>query len=306
MPASLPLVLTSPSRIRGILLMLFATVCFSCMHASIRHASAEVHPFEIAFFRNLFGFFVVAPWFIRYGFDPLRTSNIRLHLARGVLNIVSMLAFFYALSITPLADVAALTFAAPIFATVLATFIYGEVASAGRWLAILLGFGGTLVILRPGYEEVGLGPILAVSAALTWAVALMVIKKLARTESSVTITSYMMVMLVPMSLVPAAFVWQWPVGTQWIWLVATGLFGTCGHLAMNQALKEAETHVVMPIDFVRLIWIALIGFAFFGELPTVFTWIGGAMICASGIYIAYGERPRRWRAGRNDNANSSP
>lgn len=295
MQAQTPIRTAAGAPLRGILLMLLATVFFSSMHASIRHVSAGLHPFEIAFFRNVFGLLVVAPWFIRYGLTPLKTNNLRLHFLRGILNIASMLAFFYALSITPLADVAALTFTAPIFATVLAILIYREGVPPARWAAILLGFGGTIVILQPGVQEVGLGPALAVSAALTWAVALMVIKKLAHTESTVTITSYMMVMLIPMSLVPAVFVWRWPNGGEWLWLIAIGMLGTMGHLFMNQAIKEAPTHVVMPIDFVRLIWVAIIGFVFFDEIPDAFTWTGGAMICAGGIHIAYSERWKRSR-----------
>ena len=279
--------------LRGILWMLLATMFFSAMHGSIRHASADMHPFEIAFFRNLFGIFVVAPWFIRYGLAPLRTSVLKLHLGRSVLNLISMLAFFYSLSITPLADVAALTFAAPIFATVLAIFFFRETVTVGRWGAILLGFAGTLVILRPGFQEVGLGPILAVSSAIVWAFALMIIKQIGRTDSSVTITSYMLVMLVPLSAIPAAFVWQWPTQNQLVWLVAIGMLGTTGHLLMNQAIKEAETHVVMPIDFVRLVWVAVIGYFAFNEFPDAFTWTGGAMIAAGGIYIAYSERRAR-------------
>lgn len=281
------------TALRGILWMLLATIFFSAMHAGIRHASAGMHPFEIAFFRNLFGLFVVAPWFIRYGLAPLRTGALGLHLGRSVLNLVSMLAFFYALSITPLADVAALTFAAPIFATVLAIFFFRETVTIGRWAAILLGFAGTVVILRPGFQHVGLGPILAVSSAVVWAFALMIIKQIGRTDSSVTITSYMLVLLVPLSAIPAAFVWQWPTQNQLIWLVAIGMLGTTGHLFLNQAIKEAETHVVMPIDFVRLVWVAIIGYFAFNEFPDAFTWIGGIMIAAGGIYIAYGERKSR-------------
>jgi drug/metabolite transporter (DMT)-like permease len=275
--------------------MLGATVVFSGMHATIRHASAGMHPFEIAFFRNMFGLLLLAPLLFRYGIAPLRTAHLKLHLLRGLFNITSMLCFFYALSIAPLTDVAAMTFASPIFATVLAVFVFGELIGIRRWSAILFGFAGTMVVLRPGFEGVALGPLLALFASLIWGIALLVIKVLARTESSLTITAWMMILLTPLSLIPAVFFWTWPTGEQYLWLLFTAALGTSGHLFLNQALKETDTNVVMPVDFVRLIWVAIIGYLAFGEIPDLFTWIGGAMIFASALYIAYREGVRRRR-----------
>ncbi len=206
-----------------------------------------------------------------------------------------MLCFFYALSIAPLTDVAAMTFASPIFATVLAVFVFGEMIGIRRWAAIAMGFAGTLVVLRPGFEGVALGPLLALIASLIWGVALLVIKVLARTESSLTITAWMMILLTPLSFIPAVLFWQWPTWDQYLWLVFTAALGTGGHLFLNQALKEAETNVVMPVDFVRLIWVSIIGFYVFGEVPDLFTWIGGAMIFSSALYLAYRESVRRRR-----------
>ena len=275
--------------------MLGATVAFSCMHATIRHASNELHPFEIAFFRNLFGLALLAPLLFHYGIAPLRTAKLKLHLLRGLFNITSMLCFFYALSIAPLTDVAAMTFAAPIFATALSVFVFGEMIGIRRGAAILIGFAGTMVVLRPGFEGVALGPLLALIASLIWGVALLVIKVLARTESSLTITAWMMILLTPLSLIPALLFWLWPTWIQYLWLLFTAALGTAGHLLLNQALKEAETNVVMPVDFVRLIWVSIIGYFAFGEVPDLFTWIGGAMIFASALYIAYRESVRRRR-----------
>lgn len=286
------------ARLRGIAYMLASTVMFSCMHGTIRHMSAELHPFEIAFFRNLFGLAMLAPLLFRYGIAPLRTAKLKLHVLRGFFNITSMLCFFYALSIAPLTDVAAMTFASPIFATALAVFVFGEKVGIRRWTAIVIGFAGTLVVLRPGFEGVALGPLLALFASLIWGVALLMIKVLVRTESSLTITAYMMILLTPFSLIPAVFFWQWPTGEQYSWLAFTAVLGTSGHLFLNQALKVAETSVVMPVDFVRLIWVAIIGFFAFGEVPDLFTWIGGAIIFSSALYIAYRENVRR-RQERN-------
>ena len=286
-----------PAQWRGVLFMLVATVCFSCMHAAIRRVSDDLHPFEIVFFRNFFGLVFLAPYLLRRGLAPLRTRRIRLHGVRALFNISSMLCFFYALSAAPFTDVTALTFSAPVFACLLAVVFLGETMGMRRWCAILIGLAGMIVILRPGMSAVTLGPLLALAAALIWACALIVIKVLLRTESSLTITAYMTILLTPLSLGPALPVWQWPSGAQLVWLFGLAAAGTVGHLFMNQALKEADTGVVMPLDYVRLVWASLIAWFAFGEIPDLATWIGGVMIGAGAAYVGYresrGPGPRR-------------
>ena len=280
-------------NLRGVLLMFVATICFSVMHALIRYMSAELHPFELAFFRNIFGLLVVIPWFMRYGLKPLKTKRLGLHALRAGINAIAMLMFFYAVSITPLADVAALSFTAPIFATVLAILILGEVVGFRRWCAILFGFCGTLVLLRPGLEVVSDGQLLVVASASFWACALIVIKILGRTESSVTIITYLILLMAPLSAIPAAMVWSTPSFQQLGVMAAMGVLGTFGQLLMTQALKEGDTNAVMPLDFLKMIWAVLLGFFVFGEVPGIFTWVGGAMIFASITYIAYREHKVR-------------
>jgi len=283
---------TVGNPLHGVGLMLGSTLLFAAMHASIRHLSADLHPFEMAFFRNVFGLLFVVPWIVRYGLVLLRTERIGLHLVRTAFNLMAMLSFFYALSITPLSEVTALGFTAPIFTTVLAVLVLREVVGPRRWAAIAIGFVGTLIILRPGFHEVGAGQLLTLFSSLAWACALMAIKTLSRTESSVTIIAYMGLLMIPASLVPAVFVWQWPVGAQWWWLVAIGLLGGAGQLCMTEALKQADTSVVMPIDFCKLIWVAVIAYLAFGEIPGLYTWLGGAVIFSSTMYIAYREQSR--------------
>jgi drug/metabolite transporter (DMT)-like permease len=278
------------NALRGIVMMAVAALLFSSMHATIRHVSSGLHPFEIAFFRNVFALLFVVPWFVRLGFAPLRTQRFGMHLLRTAFNVVAMLCFFYALSITPLAEVTALNFTAPIFTTLLAALILGEVVRARRWSAVAIGFLGTLVILRPGFAEIGLGEILALASALVWAFALLVIKSLSRTESSLTIITYMSLLLLPLSLAPALLFWQWPTPEQLLWLALIGMLGAAAQYLMTEALSLADTSVVMPIDFTKLIWISAIAYLAFGEVPDVFTWIGGAIIFASTFYIGLREQ----------------
>lgn len=280
-------------NMRGIAWMVGATVAAVFMTAMVRHVSAGIHPFEIAFFRQVFGLAVLTPWLLHYGLAPFRTRRIRLHGLRAAFNLVAMLAYFTAVSLMPLADVMALAFAAPIFATLLAIPVLGEVVRLRRWVAILFGFIGVLVILRPGIAVMQTGSMLVLLSAAVWACALIVIKTLGRTESSLTITIYMSLLMAPFSLIPALFFWQWPDLQQLAWLVAIGAFGTIAQLMLVQSLKEAETQVVMPADFLKLIWAAALGFLLFGEVPDVFTWIGGAMIFASTTYIAWREHRLR-------------
>ncbi len=278
-----------PANIRGMLLMLGATISFSLMHATIRYLSEGLHPFQVAFFRNAFGLLVLAPILIRHKGAPLRTRRLPLYLTRTTLNAIGMLSFFYALAIAPLAEVTALSFLGPIFATVLGVVLLGETVGLRRWMAIGIGFLGALVILRPGFESVGLGSVLAIVASFSFGLMVMVIKRLGTTESALSITAYMVALLVPVTLVPALFVWQWPALDLWPWLLVMGGLGSTAHLMMSGAIKLAPTNVVMPVDFARLVWMALIGYMLFFEVPTVFTWIGGFMIFASATYVAYRE-----------------
>jgi drug/metabolite transporter (DMT)-like permease len=282
--------------LRGVALMFVSTFFFAAMHGSIRYVSASVHPFEIALFRNVFALVVVLPWFYHYGIAPLRTQRFGLHLLRALLNIMAMLSFFYALSITPLSEVTALGFTAPIFTPVLAVLVLGEVVRARRWCAIAVGFLGTLIILRPGFEAVGLGQLLVLFSSMIWACALLIIKTAGRTDSSATIIAYMGILMIPLSLVPALFVWRWPDPLEWGWLIAIGLLGGIAQYCMTESLRQADTAVVMPFDFFKLIWATLIAWLAFGESLDLFTWIGGTVIFGSTLYIAYRERAAQTQA----------
>ncbi len=280
--------------------MLVAGITMSLMHASIRHVSAELHPFEIAFFRLVFGLLPLLPWFFKLGWAPLRTKRPGMIIFRGVLNLICMLAFFMALAMTPLAEVTVLVFTAPIFATVLAVFVFGEKVGLLRWGAIGFGFLGAVVVLRPGFEAIHLGSALALFAAIVWGVCLIIIKSLGRTDSSLTITVYMSVVMAPLSLVPALYFWQTPNMEQFLWLAAIGVFGGIGQMAMVEALRVGETQVVMPMDFSRLIWISIIAYLAFAEVPGVYTWTGGAMIFAATAFIAWRERARKLKSAAAD------
>ncbi len=278
-----------PPPILAISMMAIAAILFVTMHTIVKGMAGELHPFEVAFFRAFLGIFVLGPVAIRDRGASLRTTKIKLHALRGVLNAGAMLTFFYGLSITPLAQVTALGFSAPLFATVLAAIFLGEVVRIRRWTAIVIGFIGTLIILRPGVIEVGIGPILIIASSAIWSVALMVIKVMTRTESSVTISLYASIFLSPIVLAAAVPFWEWPTLEQFGRMFALATCGTIAQTLMNQSLKISDISIVLPVDFTKLIWAALLGFLVFGEIPDLYTWIGGFLIFASTTYIAIRE-----------------
>ena len=270
--------------------MILATLLFSIMHASIKHISSEIHPFEVAFFRNLFGLVVIAPWFIKYGIKPLITNRIKLHFLRSVFNVIAMLTFFYALSVSPLAEVASLSFTAPLFATLLAIIFLGEKIGIRRSAAIIIGFIGAAIIVNPDYKTINMGHMCVLISASIWSVSLIFIKILGKTESSVTITSYMVLFMIPLSAIAASFYWIMPSLNDLLVLAIIGITGTYAQMLLAQALKEEDTVVIMPFDFLKLVWAVLIGYLIFSEVPQVNTWIGSIIIFSSTLYVAYRER----------------
>ena len=275
---------------RGIVLMCLSTVAFSIMHGLVRFVSEVLPPFQIAFFRNVFGLAFLLPLLMRSRFAILRTKQIGLHALRGVINMAAMLMFFTALSISPIAKVTALGFTAPIFMAILAVLVLGERFRIYRWSAIFLGFVGMLIILRPGLVAIDTGALLVTGSAALWAVAMIIIKIQSRTESSLTIVAYMGIFLGVFSIAPALWVWQ-PFGLKTLGLmVLIGLFGSIAQMAISQSLKETDPTALMPFDFLKLIWTAMIGAWFFAEIPDIYTWIGATVIFLSGLFSAVRER----------------
>lgn len=280
-----------PAPMLGVVFMVASTVAFAGMHGGVRYLALEqhLHPFEIAFFRNFFGLLALAPWFIRRGVRPLRTQRFGLHVWRALINVVAMLLFFMGLALTPIAQVQALGFTAPLFASLLAIIFLRERVFLWRWSALIVGFLGALIIIRPGMKSVDVGSLLVLGSAAIWACAIVIIKMLSRTDSSVTITAYMVILMTPLSFLSAVFFWQWPNGTQLLWLGLVGVSGTLAQMGMAQAFRMAEATAVLPLDFMKLIWGAMIGYALFGEIPDAGIWIGGVTVFAAATYIAYRE-----------------
>jgi len=269
--------------------MLGATVMLASMHGMVRLLSSDLHPFIIVFFRSLFGLITVLPLLLRAGLGSLRTQNVKLHALRAVVGTIAMLGWFYALSKVPIANATALSFSTTIFATVAAWLFLGETLRWRRSAAIFVGLIGVYVVLRPSSEGFNIFALLVLLTSVAWGLSLTIVKQLSKTETPTSIVSWMGITMVFLSLWPALPVWQTPSGEQLLWLFMIGGLATAGHLLMTMSIKMAETSVVMSVDFFRLIWTALIGAYFFGDMLDVWTFVGAAIIFAAGWYIVFRE-----------------
>lgn len=273
----------------GIILMLLSTVIFSLMNVGIRWVSQQLHAFEIAFFRNLFGLLFMLPWLFVYGFSQLKTQRLRLFWIRAILGLVSMLGFFWAMTVMPLPQAVSLSFTVPIFVTLGAALFLGETVHWRRWLAIIVGFIGTLIILRPGYDANWLASLVVIGTSVTIAASILIIKDLSKTEASNVIVTYMVLMLVPLSLPPAIAVWEWPTASNWLILVLIGGCGSAAHILFTNALKVADVSTVMPFDFGRLLFVIFFSWLVFSYELDYWVLLGASIVFASGLYIAQRE-----------------
>lgn len=270
-------------------LMLGSTLCFALMAVAIRFAAQDVHAFEVVFFRNLFGLLFALPLLLRTGTHILRTNRLGLYALRCVIGLCAMLTGFWSLVHLPLAEAISLSYTTPLFVTIGAVLVLGEVVRARRWTAVAIGFVGALIILRPGVEALSTAALVALLSAALSASAAISIKFLARTEAPDAIVIYMVLIMTPLSLLPALPVWVWPTGETWLWLVATGLLGTLGHFALTRAYKLGDVSALQSINFVQLPIVAALGWWLFDENIDAYTALGAAIIFASTLYIAHRE-----------------
>jgi drug/metabolite transporter (DMT)-like permease len=279
-----------PANIMGMGHMLASVSTISGVNGVVVHLSHSMHVFEIAFFRQFIGFIFMSAIFLRGGIRPLITRQFGLHALRSVLNVIAMLAFFYGLTLEPLAKVVSLSFTAPLFATVGAVLLLGEKMTRHRWIALLIGLVGALIILRPGFQAVSLGALLVLLSNAVWSLALVVIKILSRTETSVTIALYATILQTPVALIFALFFWTTPSVEQLLWLTLVGVFGTIAQICLGEAFRYADATLVMPIDFAKLLWASLIGYVFFDQVPEIWIWPGAFVVFMAVFYNAYMER----------------
>jgi drug/metabolite transporter (DMT)-like permease len=275
-----------PDVSKGAALMVVSSFAFVTMNVLVRAASEYIPAFEIAVFRNIFAVCFMLPWLIRIGPGAFRTKRFGLHLARAAVGVTTLCLWFSALALVPLAEAVALNFTLPLFGIAGAVWILGEKVGPRRWLATVIGFMGVLVILRPGFAQVSPAMLLPIGAAVFMGLSSVLLKTLSSTESVGTNVLYMNVLMVPLSLIPAAFVWQWPPLEAFVILIPLGACAVLAHISLARAYALADASAMLPFDYFRLPFIAIYGFLIYGEIPLIWTWIGAAIIAGSTIYIA--------------------
>lgn len=285
---------TQPTR--AALLMLGSTLFFGLMVVVIRLASESLSTWQIAFFRNFFGLLALLPFLWRGGAGVWRTQQLPRYALRSAIGVASMLCGFWAIGNLPLAQAISLSYATPLFVTIAAVIFLHETVRLRRWSAVIIGFIGVLVIMRPGSATFSAGTLVALTAAVLSGIVAVQIKQLSRVDAADTIVLYTYLFWVPMSLLPALFAWQWPSGIAWLWAIAIGVFGTGGQLLWTRALKLGDVSALTPISFMQLPLVATAGWLLFDESPSRWTLLGAAIIFIANVYIAHREARLAGRA----------
>lgn len=269
--------------VEGAVLMTAATFFLAASNAMVRGLAPEVHPFVAGFALNLIGLMTVWPWIRREGWRAMRMKAPRLHAVRGLIGVLTLMAWMWALAEVELAKATALSFTAPIFAAAAAILWLGEKATRARLAGLAAGFVGALVILRPGLLTVDLGTVIALLAAAGMAAMYVTTKMLLKHETPASVIVNTALIMTPLSLVAAIPVLSMPPASAWPLLLAMGLAGTLGRILLTRALNVADATSVMPFDFGRLIFISIMGAAFFAETPDLWTVVGSVVIAVAAV-----------------------
>jgi drug/metabolite transporter (DMT)-like permease len=266
--------------VRATLWMFGAIVSFSTMAIAGRELSAELTTFQILFFRSLAGFVLMVVLLSRTGWWQLKTKHFAIHVIRNVAHYGGQYGWFYGIALIPLVEVFAIEFTMPIWTAIFAALMLGEHISRQRAIAIAIGFAGVLVMLRPGIAVVSPAALAVLAAALAYGFAHALTKRLSVTDPPMAILFYTTAIQLPLALIPALRDWAWPSLVMWPWVVAVGTAALAAHYCLTRAFMLEEATVVMPIDFLRLPFIAVIGFVFYDEPIELWVFIGAAIVFA--------------------------
>jgi drug/metabolite transporter (DMT)-like permease len=269
---------------------LLSCVCFAAMWGAIRTASEDLHPFVLVFWRNAVGLVIMLCIVLHSGVDWLRTSRFKVHLRRATSGIIATLATFYAVSTIPMATAISISYAAPLITTVAAVVFLGETIRLRRILALIIGFAGVLIVVRPGHLPMTWGLLAAFIAVAATAFSFIAIKQMTSTEDPRVIVFYSFALMLLPSIMAAWPVWSWPEGQNWFWVFLIGLLALLGQLAMVRAYALTDASALAPYDFVRFMLVIAIAIIWFDERFDIFTILGGSIILASTLYLAHRER----------------
>lgn len=284
-----------PRNLRGGLWILGGGVFFTVMVTLIKIVGEDVSIFQILLVRQVTMTIVVMPVIARSFPAALRTNIIGLHVLRVTFALVAMIAGFTAVIHLPLAEATTLSFAKSIFVTLFAVWLLHEQAGARKWIAVLLGFGGVIVILRPDVTGLNIYALLGILSAAAAGYVMILIRRISQIDRPVTILAYQAFMVGGLMLVPAIYFWVPPTPLQWVFMMAIGLLAVTSQSANIQAYKVGDASAIAPVDYVRLLFAGLIGWLIFHESPEMETLIGATLIIVASI-VTLGAKTQKAKA----------
>jgi len=275
-----------PDSTRGICWMIFATIFYAATYGIVRLLSTEFGVFQLVFFRSIIGVFLMMPWLIRGGVRQIKTPQPMTYAWRSMLNYGGMVFLIVGLSTMQLQDVTGLMFTTPLFTVLFVALFLREYVGPRRAAALLVGFVGAMIIIRPGFQELTWAALGVLGTSSAYAVVNVTTKTLARTDTSNTIVFYDFLLLSLLGIVPAIVYWSEVRVEHIVWVVAMGVTSSLARQGVIRALSVGEASVVMPFNFLKLPFTACIGFIWFAENPDLWTGVGAVVIFASTYYIA--------------------
>ncbi|MEE9194682.1 MAG: DMT family transporter [Alphaproteobacteria bacterium] len=277
-----------PRNFRGAFWMLLSGLTFIILQALTKQLGGKFDAIQIAFFRALFGGLVVLPFIFKRGYAAFNTENLPYHIGRGLFGAMAIFLMVFAVIHMPLADATVIGFTRTLCLIVLAVIFLGERVRWRRWTATLLGFGGVVLMLRPGDETFQLAALAAAGASLCFASAHVCIKKCtSQNDHPMTVQSYYWLIATAVTLLPALWFWVTPGWADFTLLALLGVLSGIAQIFTVYALNAGEATFVAPFDFTRLVWAALIGIIVFGEALAPATMVGAMVIIGSNVYIAH-------------------
>jgi len=263
-----------------------------------REATRELNVFQIMELRCVIGFCLLYPLVrLSGGFAAMRTTRPLQHIARNLVHYGGQLGWFYALTLIPLGQVVSIEFTMPIWTAILAASFLGERMTVWRVSAIVLGVVGVIVIVRPATGAINPGQLIALAAAVGFGISIAMMKSLTRTEQTVAIIFWMMVIQAAAGFIPCLYVWNWPAAATWGWVFVIAFCGTFSHYCMARAMLHADATVVLPMDFLRVPLTAMAGWLIYSERLDIFTVLGAAMILTGNLLNLKAAEPIPARAG---------
>ena len=282
--------LAVPPFVRGAILVSMGAVALTAMAVVVKYLGKRLSPLEVQLFRSAIGLLLILPLFRHQPLEPFRTPKLKLHILRGFLGGAANAFLFYSITHLLLADAMALQFSRPLWTIPLAFLILGEGVGLRRMLIALVGFAGIVVYARPFGDGVDINVLIGATGALFGAAAIITVIKLTDTESTKVIVFHFAFWTVVFILIPAIWVWQPPTLMELFYLFVTGFLGIVGQAWLTQGFKTGDASALIPLDYARIIYGAVLGYIIFGELPGLWSYVGMALIVSASIYLVLTEQ----------------